>query len=218
MSTNQHPVLYSFRRCPYAMRARLAIASSGIVVELREVVLKDKPAELIALSPKATVPVLHTVGGVVIDESLDIMYWALKQHDPQQWLQLDNEAQTDLAQDLLTNNDGEFKYYLDRYKYADRYPQQSERYYRQQGEKTLQRLDTLLQQHRCLLGDNWRLVDIALLPFIRHFAAVDPDWFNHSPYRHVNTWLNNFTHSELFQRVMLKYDQWQTGQAAMMFP
>ena len=124
-----YPILYSFRRCPYAMRARLALAYTGIKVEIREVELKNKPQALRDISPKATVPVLHLPDGKVIDESLDIMHWALAQHDPAQWL-----ADTKTAKTLITWNDGDFKYQLDRYKYADRHPQHPAEHYRSQGE------------------------------------------------------------------------------------
>ncbi|MEC9313982.1 MAG: glutathione S-transferase, partial [Pseudomonadota bacterium] len=175
MTEQNQATLYSFRRCPYAMRARLAIAQSGIQCELREVVLKDKPQQLIELSPKATVPVLLTADDKVIDESIDIAFWALAQHDPDNWYQSLTSEQHEQMLALIENNDGEFKYFLDRYKYADRYPEQDERFYREQGEKTLTRLEQLLTEHDCLLRDSWTLADIALLPFIRQFAFVDKD-------------------------------------------
>jgi len=212
------PVLYSFRRCPYAMRARLAITSSNIHTELREVVLKDKPASLLALSSKATVPVLLTTGGKVIDESLDIMLWALQQHDPDNWQHNLSDAQQRISQQLIENNDGEFKFYLDRYKYADRYPEHTELHYRQQGEKTLAKLESLLNNNGCLLGANWTLADIAVLPFIRQFAFVDKDWFDQSPYPAVRHWLDDFLKSDLFKRIMLKYPQWHEGDDATLFP
>lgn len=212
------PVLYSFRRCPYAMRARLAIARSGIGCELREVVLKDKPEQLIALSPKATVPVLQTSDGKVIDESIDIAFWALAQADPDGWYQTLSSEQHQQTLDLIENNDGEFKYFLDRYKYADRYPDQSQDYYRQQGEKTLAGLEKLLEQNGCLLQDSWTLADIALLPFIRQFAFVDKDWFDNSPYPRVKSWLQDFLDSALFKSIMPKYAQWHPGNEPVIFP
>jgi len=212
------PILYSFRRCPYAMRARLAIASSQIPCELREVVLKDKPAQLITLSAKATVPVLHTIDDKVIDESLDIAYWALNQNDPQQWLKSLSEQQHDQLHDLIARNDGEFKYFLDRYKYADRYPEHDEQYYREQGEKTLITLETLLNQNGCLLDESWTLADIALLPFIRQFAFVDKAWFDKAPYPHVRKWLNDFLNSDIFKQIMPKFSQWHEGDRPIIFP
>lgn len=218
MTEQNLATLYSFRRCPYAMRARLAIAQSGIHCELREVVLKDKPQQLIELSPKATVPVLLTADDKVIDESIDIAFWALAQHDPDNWYQSLTSEQHEQMLALIENNDGEFKYFLDRYKYADRYPEQDERFYREQGEKTLTRLEQLLTEHDCLLRDSWTLADIALLPFIRQFAFVDKDWFDSSPYPRVRAWLEAFLESDLFRSVMKKYPQWQEGDEPVVFP
>ena len=218
MTEQNLATLYSFRRCPYAMRARLAIAQSGIQCELREVVLKDKPQQLIELSPKATVPVLLTADDKVIDESIDIAFWALAQHDPDNWYQSLTSEQHEQMLALIENNDGEFKYFLDRYKYADRYPEQDERFYREQGEKTLTRLEQLLTEHDCLLRDSWTLADIALLPFIRQFAFVDKDWFDSSPYPRVRAWLEAFLESDLFRAVMKKYPQWQEGDEPVVFP
>ena len=130
-----YPTLYSFRRCPYAMRARLALAASGIKTELREVVLKDKPEALIAISPKATVPVLQTETGRVIDESIDIVRWALDKRDPLNWYESLTARQQQETDALINENDGAFKASLDRYKYADRYPEHSEQFYREQGEQ-----------------------------------------------------------------------------------
>jgi glutathione S-transferase len=200
------------------MRARLAIAQSGIQCELREVVLKDKPQQLIELSPKATVPVLLTADDKVIDESIDIAFWALAQHDPDNWYQSLTSEQHEQMLALIENNDGEFKYFLDRYKYADRYPEQDERFYREQGEKTLTRLEQLLTEHDCLLRDSWTLADIALLPFIRQFAFVDKDWFDSAPYPRVRAWLEAFLESDLFRTVMKKYPQWQEGDEPVVFP
>lgn len=218
MTEQNLATLYSFRRCPYAMRARLAIAQSGIQCELREVVLKDKPQQLIELSPKATVPVLLTADDKVIDESIDIAFWALAQHDPDNWYQLLTSEQHEQMLALIENNDGEFKYFLDRYKYSDRYPEQDERFYREQGEKTLTRLEQLLTEHDCLLRDSWTLADIALLPFIRQFAFVDKAWFDSSPYPRVRAWLEAFLESDLFRSVMKKYPQWQQGDEPVVFP
>lgn len=202
---NTRPILYSFRRCPYAMRARMAIAASGIHVELREVVLRNKPEELLTISPKATVPVLLTSDNTVIDESLDIMLWALKQSDPDYWL-------NNINNELITLNDGEFKHWLDKYKYADRYPEHSEYYYRQQGEKTLLILEQQLNTTSCLSGNNITFTDITIFPFIRQFALADLVWFEQSPYPKLRQWLNTFLESTLFQNVMYKYEPWQSNQ------
>ena len=202
------PILYSFRRCPYAMRARLAIAYADVAVELREVELRNKPQAMLLISPKATVPVLQLEDGKVLDESLDIMLWALQQNDPEHWLRA---ASLDHAQALIRGNDESFKYYLDRYKYADRYPAYSELYYRQQGELFLADLESLLTQSVFLCGEQFSVADAAILPFIRQFCAVDPAWFKVSPYPALRQWLSHFLASSLFERVMTKYPYWQTG-------
>ena len=202
------PILYSFRRCPYAMRARLAIAYANVAVELREVELRNKPQAMLLVSPKATVPVLQLENGRVLDESLDIMLWALQQNDPEHWLKA---AGLDHAKALIRGNDEPFKYYLDRYKYADRYPAYSELYYRQQGELFLADLESLLTQRTYLSGDQFSLADAAILPFIRQFCAVEPAWFKDSPYPALRQWLNDFLASSLFEQVMTKYPYWQAS-------
>jgi glutathione S-transferase len=209
-----HPVLYSFRRCPYAMRARLAIDAAQLCVELREVELRNKPESLLLASPKATVPVLVQANVRVIDESLDIMQWALAQHDPEAWLANGPSAQT---QFLLDWNDTDFKYYLDRYKYADRYPEFSELDYRQQGERFLMELEQRLTRQPYLLGEGFTWLDAAILPFIRQFEAVDEAWFQQSPYPAVQRWLHQFLSSARFRRVMNKYSPWKPGDAPVWF-
>ena len=192
-------LLYSFRRCPYAMRARLALRYSGVCVRIIEVSLKAKPAEMLALSPKGTVPVL-SVNGEVIDESLAIMQWALAQHDPDNWrLQGDPSV---LA--LIDENDQGFKYHLDRYKYAERYPEYPMEHYRAEGEVFLQKLEGLLADRAYLLADHPSLADIALLPFVRQFAHVDREWFAQTPYVRLQAWLQRFLESELFTSIMKK--------------
>ncbi len=213
-----NPILYSFRRCPYAMRARLAIAISRIQVELREVVLRNKPAALLQASPKGTVPVLITAENHIIEESLDIMHWALKQSDPDNLLLDSKHEAYKTSQSLIANNDGDFKYWLDRYKYADRFPEYSEQYYRQQAEKTLVLLERQLQLNGCLISARLTLADMAILPFIRQFAAVDNDWFQSAPYPLVRNWLTDFCNSALFQAVMLKYPAWQSSDPITFFP
>ncbi len=204
------PILYSFRRCPYAMRARAALISAGIRVELREVLLRDKPAAMLAASPKGSVPVLVLPGGRVLDESWDIMLWALRQHDPQGWLGKD-ESHVQAALPWVTENDAAFKTNLDGYKYPQRFPAQPQTAYRAAGEDFLQRLEQRLDSAPGLLGDDLSLADIALLPFVRQFAAVDPGWFAAAPYPALRDWLESFTASELFARVMQKFPVWQPG-------
>lgn len=193
------PILYSYRRCPYAMRARMALRYAGISVETREVVLGDKPRHMLAVSPKGTVPVLVLPDGKVIDESLDIMAWALAQQDPDGWL-TDNR----LFQELITENDGSFKRALDQYKYATRFPEQSAEVYRQQGERFLARLEALLSEHAYLLSEKLTQADVAIFPFIRQFSMVDTDWFAEAPYPHLRQWLAGLLASELFNGVMQK--------------
>lgn len=201
MSTK--PVFYSFRRCPYAMRARFALIATSIEVEHREIALKNKPGTMLEASPKGTVPVLVLQNGQVIDESLDIMLWALRQHDPQHWL-----AEKETAQTLIAENDQVFKPWLDKYKYASRFPEFSPIYYRQQGELFLQQLEHQLQQHTFLCSEQAGLADFAIMPFIRQFAGVDKTWFETSSYPKLRRWLNTHLQSKLFAAVMYKHDIW----------
>lgn len=193
-------VLYSFRRCPYAMRARMALRYSGVPLTTLEVSLKAKPAEMLAASPKGTVPVLVCADGRVIEQSLDIMRWALARNDPDNWLQPGNP----LIEQLIEQNDSVFKVQLDRYKYAIRYPEYPMEHYRAQGEQFLLRLDTLLKQSPYLAGDSLSMADVAMAPFVRQFAHVDRDWFEQSPYPHLRIWLKRFLTSTLFASVMTK--------------
>lgn len=188
-------VLYSFRRCPYAMRARMALRYSGVPLSIIEVSLKAKPAEMLALSPKGTVPVLACADGRVIEQSLDIMHWALAQHDPDHWLHGN-------AQALIEENDNSFKIHLDRYKYAIRYPEQPMEHYRAQGAEFLQQLEHRLEHSPYLAGPTLSLADVALAPFVRQFAHVDRDWFAQTPYPRLQAWLERFLASELFIAVM----------------
>ncbi|MBX8472540.1 MULTISPECIES: glutathione S-transferase [unclassified Pseudomonas] len=191
--------LYSFRRCPYAMRARMALRYSGVPVEIVEVSLKAKPAQMLAISPKGTVPVLDA-GGQVIDESLEIMRWALAQNDPDDWL-LGGDSR---IAELIEANDQVFKVHLNRYKYAERYPEQPMEVYRAEGALFLQKLDELLEGRVYLLANHPSLADIALLPFVRQFAHVDRDWFAQTPYVRLQAWLQRFLESELFTGIMKK--------------
>lgn len=191
--------LYSFRRCPYAMRARMALRYCGVPVEIVEVSLKAKPAEMLAISPKGTVPVLDA-DGRVIDESLEIMRWALAQNDPQDWL-LSGDAR---VAELIEANDQVFKVHLNRYKYAERYPEQPMEVYRAEGEMFLRRLEELLEGRDYLLTDHPSLADVALMPFVRQFAHVDREWFAQTPYVRLQAWLQRFLESELFTSIMKK--------------
>lgn len=192
-------LLYSFRRCPYAMRARLALRYSGVPVQIVEVSLKAKPVEMLALSPKGTVPVL-SVGGRVIEQSLEIMQWALGQHDPEDWL-LQGDPR---VLELIAENDQAFKHHLDRYKYAERYPELPMEHYRAEGEVFLQKLEDLLTKNDYLLANHLSLADAALAPFVRQFAHVDREWFARTSYQRLQKWLQRFLESPLFTAVMAK--------------
>lgn len=211
---SSYPFLYSFRRCPYAMRARLGILFAQQQVELREVVLKNKPPQMLAISPKGTVPVLQLTDGSVIEESREIMVWALEQNDPQNLL---DEALRTQADELIDQNDNEFKYWLDRYKYADRHPQMSQADYRQKGEVFLQQLEDLLSQHHYLLGNKISVADIGVMPFVRQFAHVDREVFYNLPYPNLQRWLQNWLEHPLFVQAMTKFKPWEEGDELVVF-
>ena len=211
------PILYSFRRCPYAMRARMALKQSGHIVQLREVVLRDKPDALLKSSSKGTVPVLILTDGTVVDESKDIMLWALSQNDPEQWLPSKGYPLYSLMTQLINLADNSFKDNLDRYKYPDRYPEQQVEYHRTQGETFLALLEDHLNSYSFLLDNKITMADICIFPFIRQFAHVDFEWFEQAPYPKLQTWLNYFTQGELFHSVMEKYPQWQEGSEPVIF-
>lgn len=207
INTPTLPVLYTFRRCPYALRARLALAFAEQAVEPREVDLKNKPRALLEISPKGTVPVLQLPSGEIIEQSLDIMRWALAQHDPAQLLaSLHPEIER-----LLQDNDMNFKFWLDRYKYADRFPEDSAAVYRARGEEFLCRLETLLTAAPFLGGTQAGFADIAIMPFVRQFASVDKAWFARAPYPALQAWLANWLRSDVLAQVMKKHAPWQEG-------
>lgn len=195
-------VLYSYRRCPYAMRARMALRVADIEVEQIEISLRDKPQAMLAISPKGTVPVLQCADGLVIEQSLDIMRWALKQNDPQRWLQRAEETE---QLGLVQRNDTDFKHWLDRYKYAERYPEFSSLHYREQaGFALLNDLEVRLERFPYLGGQDPCLSDVAIFPFVRQFAAVDANWFSTAEFPAVRRWLNGWLESDLFMGVMAK--------------
>ncbi len=204
------PILYSFRRCPYAMRARMAIAASGTQVRLREILLRDKPDEMLAVSAKGTVPVL-VEGGHVIDESLDVMKWALAKHDPEGWLARKDDA-------LIAENDGPFKHHLDRYKYSTRYEDADAEEHRTAGFAFLQKLDACLANSEYLHGAARGFTDIAIFPFVRQFRIADKDWFDAAPITNVQRWLNALMESALFKSVMEKYPLWKETDEETTYP
>jgi len=213
---NQLPILYSFRRCPYAMRARLAIKASDSKVELREVVLSDKPEQMLRISPKGTVPVLQLTEGQVLEESRDIMMWALKQNDPQNWLALNSEQEHDINT-LIDFNDNEFKQHLDHYKYAERFPENTQQEYREQGAVFLTMLEERLKSNSYLVRNSVSWADIAIFPFIRQFAFVDKVWFDDTDFTNLKKWLENFLSNPLFLSVMEKQPQWKEGDEITFF-
>jgi glutathione S-transferase len=213
------PILYSFRRCPYAMRARLAISSAGLTCRLREVVLRDKPDEMLDASPKGTVPVLVLGDATVIDQSLDIMRHALASGDPERWLSPE-EGSPEAMLDLISACDGPFKHHLDRYKYASRYEDEGAiaEDHRDAGSVFLKTLDERLETRHQLFGERVSLADMAVMPFIRQFANTDRAWFDSAPYPHLKTWLAGHLDSERFKRIMPKFAQWKTGAEEPVFP
>ena len=211
------PILYTFRRCPYAIRARLTLRYSQTHVELREVVLRDKPQSMLTASPKGTVPVL--VFSVAdpnqpqLEESLDIMRWALDRYDPDGWLAGD----VDITADLIARNDSEFKHWLDRYKYPQHFSDIGDVDPQERCNDFLQQLDEMLISQEYLLGDKLTFADIALFPFVRQFAFVDKASFDVSPFGALQAWLNGLLQSELFESVMGKYPPWKQGDNPIIF-
>ncbi len=204
------PIFYSFRRCPYAMRARMALAVANTSVRLREIALKDKPAEMLAASPKGTTPVLID-GDEIIDESLAVMAWALAQHDPEGWLSHENDA-------LVAENDGTFKHHLDRYKYSTRYEDADREQHRDEAMKFIGKLETRLTAAGYLCGAAPTLPDIAIFPFIRQFRIADQTWFDAAPIPRVQSWLKGLMDGELFQSTMKKYPLWKEAGEEFEFP
>ena len=195
-------ILYSFRRCPYAMRARMGLAISGAQYEHREVVLRDKPPAMLEVSPKGTVPVLVKDDGEVLEESLDIMRWALGRHDPEGWLERQDEG-------LLAANDGPFKHHLDRYKYSTRYDDVDPEDHGAKAVEHLRVLDQRLAQSPYLCGTRRGFADIAIFPFVRQFANADREWFAAQGLKHASAWLDSLVQSDLFTGIMAKHDQWK---------
>ena len=207
MTVAVFPILYSFRRCPYAMRARLALVVAEQICELREVVLSRKPDELRQASAKATVPVLVTLDGRVIEESLDIMLWALQRNDPMHWLP-DQKTMPEALQ-WVTRCDGQFKQQLDRYKYPERFAITDRTAPRSAAAGFLADLNLRLSQCACLAGAHWGLADAAVAPFVRQFAHTDDAWFASQPWPELQSWLKDFEASSLFESIMRVFLPWQ---------
>ncbi len=201
------PILYSFRRCPYANGARMSLLKSGMEVELREVILRDRPEHMMEISPKGTVPVLLLPDGTVIEESLDIMLWSLDES----WLVGDWKERIDV-------NDGDFKYHLDRYKYNNRYENVlSSEEHREHAVSILKTYEKRLSNHAYLCGDSISLTDLALSPFVRQFANTDRAWFDQLPLPHLLKWLEGILESNLFKACMVKHKQWRDGDEPVYF-
>lgn len=211
------PILYSLRNCPYAMRARIAIYKAKQTVMLRDIVLNNKPKEMIAASPKATVPVLVLTDGTVVAESLAVMLWAFKQTDPDNLLQSQNECVLVEILALITTFDDDFKACLDKYKCAKRYRETNVVECREVCEQYLELLEIRLSSHLFLMSNTESLADIALLPFIRQFARVERQWYLQSPYPKVRQWLNNYLQSPMFTKVMAKYPLWLDNHEIVLF-
>ena len=213
-SKNNLPILYSFRRCPYAMRARMAIHISGQRCELREVLLRDKPPSMLEYSAKGTVPVLILQDGKVIDESLDVIDWALNLNDPDDWQRSKDKEKT---KELIKINDGEFKYHLDRYKYSKRYENEDPEFHRKKCLKFIESINNELNNSEYIFDDNISYADIVLLPFIRQFRIADIEWFDSLPYDNLKKWLSSFLDSSLLNSIMKKYDLWKEGDKSIVF-
>lgn len=212
-----YPILYSFRRCPYAMRARLALAASRTTCQLREIVLRHKPAPMLAASPKGTVPVLILTDGQVIEQSLEIMVWALRRNDPHAWLAPTDSSLPDMLS-LIDTCEQVFKHHLDRYKYPQRYDLQDGLVHRDQAAGWLMELERQLADRPFLSGDHPALADMAILPFVRQYAYTDLDWFQAQPWPQLLRWLEEWKGSALFEQVMEKYAPWEEGQERVLFP
>ena len=213
---NKYPTLYSFRRCPYAMRARLALRLCKIECIIREISLKAKNTEFLSVSPKATVPVLVLPNGEVLEESLDIIYWSLEQNDPSK-LKVNNQLGRKTSK-LIELFDTEFKFHLDRYKYSSRYNIQNSQVHRDKAREILVQINTMLEGKSYMGGKNISFLDISILPFVRQFRIADMKWFdNNLGLDNVNKWLNIFLNSDLLASIMTKYKVWEIDDPVTFF-
>ena len=209
MSQLEQPILYNFRRCPYAIRTRLALLHAKVNVEIREVVLRNKPKEFLATSPSGTVPSLKLTN-TVLDESLDIMKWALSQNDP-----IDLMVMPDYGFDLISECDGNFKKALDRTKYPNKFPDKDPMESRDTAALFLYKLEKILSPN--LFGTNISMADLALLPFVRQFAHIDENWFYDQDWINLIKWVDNFKQSSEFNKIMTKSAPWKVGDTPVMF-
>jgi len=212
----KYPILYSFKRCPYAMRARMAIQLAGIKCELREVRLNNKPDQMLEVSPKGTVPVL-VLGDKVIDESNDIINWVLNDHKIFE-VNLSDE-QSNLTNNLIKLFDEKFKFHLDRYKYATRYENSDVELHRSKCLEMLVNLEKIVHDGNWIFGENINKLDISILPFIRQFRIADPTWFDsQEDIKKLQNVLNKFLESNLFKDIMYVYDVWKKDSEPVFFP
>jgi glutathione S-transferase len=202
------PILYSLQNCPYAMRARLAILLAQQRVQIRAITMKDKPSDMLQASPKGTVPVLIVDEDLVVDESLDIMLWALDRNDPENLLYKHDSTALPEMLKAIAENDTEFKPNLEKYKRAKRFHGDDLENCRLECEPFIQNLEQRLSQHEFLMGETPSLLDYALLPFIRQFSRVNKAEFAHDRYTNLRQWLRYHLQSRLFSRAMFKYPLW----------
>lgn len=216
ISPMSYPILYSFKRCPYAMRARMALYLAEIKCEIREIRLSNKPEHMLEISPKGTVPIL-ILEDKVIDESYDIVNWVIKKHD----IFNDNlrSDQINLTESLIKIFDEEFKYHLDRYKYSTRYENTDSDFHRAECLKILIDLEIITSDSKWIFGEKLNKLDISILPFIRQFRIANPGWFDSlEEISKIKKILNNYLDSEEFKKIMFKYDEWQLGSKPIFFP
>ena len=211
------PILYSFRRCPYAMRARLALAAGQIHVELREIVFRNKPAEMLEASPKGTVPVLILPDGVILEESLDIIKWSLRTSPAGKLLKPEN-ATIQTAIQLIEQMDRDFKPHLDHYKYPNRFDGIDPMQARSKAAAFMKALNEMLSHHAYLYGPHRCVADIGIAPFVRQFAHVNQTWFYDQDWKPLIQWLDAFKGSDNFKQIMVKYPAWKPDDDPTVFP
>ena len=214
---NKYPTLYSFRRCPYAMRARLALRLCKIECIIREISLKAKNIEFLKVSPKGTVPVLVLPNGKVLEESLDIINWSLEQNDPNN-LKVDDEVTKKINDKYIQLFDKDFKFHLDRYKYSSRYNISNSEIHRNKARNILTEINTMLEGKDYIGGQCMSLLDISILPFVRQYRIADINWFdNHLGLRNINNWVNIFLNTEILASIMTKYKVWEKEDPPILF-
>ena len=214
---NKYPTLYSFRRCPYAMRARLALRLCKIECIIREISLKAKNIEFLKVSPKGTVPVLVLPNGKVLEESLDIINWSLEQNDPNN-LKVNDKVTKKINDKYIQLFDKDFKFHLDRYKYSSRYNISNSEIHRNKARNILTEINTMLEGKDYIGGQCMSLLDISILPFVRQYRIADINWFdNHLGLPNINNWVNIFLNTEILASIMTKYKVWEKEDPPILF-